>query len=65
MKYKAVLHLDGSAKGYGDVEILKEHDGITELAGWGKWNGYNIYDCTADLPDEVYAELDLQCREQD
>jgi len=45
------------------IEYLADvnHVDITrndEWAGSGKWNGSTVYDCAADLGDDVYDEID-------
>lgn len=40
------------------VEIRHLHDGVNEWAGSGEWNGCRIEDCTAELPEGVYEELE-------
>jgi hypothetical protein len=40
------------------VVINYEHDGISEWAGDGYWDGGGIVDCTADLGIEVYEEIE-------
>jgi len=40
------------------VRIFVKEGSVLTVAGNGKWNGFHIYDCSAELGEEVYDELD-------
>ena len=59
--YKAELCCYDTSNKFGYVCITNKHGG---LAGWAKWNGFNIFDPDVILSDEDLANLDEQCAKQ-